>query len=210
MRSALPLWLAALCCLPACNKNDTEAPVSPGDVFLEITALHPRASDVWLPPRAPDPAVAGDEGHTGDAEPVVIGCDRRVGVDIHVEYWYLRAPDACGGQLQCGYAALDVDPGTESSTSTYAAAPSFYLDLCPLDLAGKLVGYHTLTPRLVEYNGKPFTHPYASTPQALTVTFASDDCSTDGTGGPSAYCLAAETAGAGGAPASNTGAGGAP
>ena len=205
MRSALPLWLACLCLLAGCNNDDSSAPVSPGNVFLEITALHPRDSDVWLPPRAPDPADASDEGYAGDPEPLVIGCDRRLGVDTRVDNYYLRAPDACGSYVQCGWVVIDIDPDTDAVTSAYAAAPSLFLDLCPLDLAGKLVGTHTIRPRLAKPDGTPFTHPYASTPQDLTITFASDACATADAGGaggagPTRCESATPTAGAGGAP----------
>jgi hypothetical protein len=176
--------------------------VSPGNVFLEITALRPRENDVWLPPRAPDPANAGDDGYAGDPEPIVIGCDRRLGVDTQVEHYYLRAPDACGGNVQCGYLVIDIDPtdtDTAAAASAYAAAPNLFVDLGPLDRAGKLEGDHTIRPRLAQTNGTPFTHPYASTPQDLTVTFTSDVCELGGAGG----------GGGSGEPA-NAGAGGSP
>jgi hypothetical protein len=200
MRSALPLWLACLCSVAACSNDDSSAPISPGNVFLEITALHPRESDVWLPPRAPDPANPADVGYAGDSGPLVIGCDRRLGVDTQIEHYYLRAPDACGGNVQCGYLVIDIDPtdmDTDAAASAYAAAPSVFVDLGPLDRAGKLEGDHTIRPRLAQTNGMPFTHPYAATPQDLTVTFTSDACALAGAGGGPGEPA---NAGAGGAP----------
>jgi len=186
MRSALPLSLACLCSLAACSNDDSGAPVSPGNVFLEITALHPRGSDAWLPPRAPDPSNADDVGYAGDPEPIVIGCDRRLGVDTHVEHFYLRAPDACGSDVQCGYLVIEIDPSDAgAAASGYAAAPSLSVDLGALDKAGKLDGDHIIRPRLSQPDGKPFTHPYASTPEDLTVTFTSDTCDLGGAGGGS-------------------------
>jgi hypothetical protein len=160
--------------------------VSPGNVVLEITALHPRGSDTWLPPRAPDPKNPSDEGSPGDPEPILIGCDRRLGVDTYVDNFYLRAPDACGSNVQCGYLVLEIDPSDAgAAASAYAAAPSLFIDLGALDRADKLEGGHVIRPRLSQPNGKPFTHPYASTPEDLTVTFASDTCELDGAGGGS-------------------------
>jgi hypothetical protein len=183
MRSALPLSLACLCSLAACSNGDSGAPVSPGAVFLEITALHPQGSDAWLPPRAAEPADAGDEGYAGDAEPVVIGCDRRLGVDVRVDNFSLRAPDACGSDLQCGYLVIDVDPSDAGPrASAYAAAPSLFVDLEALDQAGTLEGEHVIHPRLSQPDGKPFTHPYASAPLDVTLTFTSEPCDS-GNGG---------------------------
>lgn len=198
MRSALPLSLACLCLLAACSNGDSGAPVSPGNVFLEITALRPRGGDVWLPPRAPDPADPSDEGSPGDPEPILIGCDRRLGVDARLKYFSLRAPDACGGNLQCGYLVIEIDPSDAgSAASAYAAASSLFVDLGDLDHAGKLAGEHIIRPRLSQADGKPFTHPYASTPQDLTVTFTSDTCNVGGFGGGSGE-PSSPNAGAGG------------
>jgi hypothetical protein len=194
MRSAPLLWLVFACSLVAC-KSETAAPVSPGNVVLEITALRPRDNEVWQPPRA---AQGTDPGYPGDPEPIVIGCDRQLGVDVHVEHYYLRAPDACGGNLQCGWLIIDVDPtDTGAAVSGRAASPSLAVDLTPLDAAGELVGPHTLRPRLVQANGQPFTHPYASPPEDLAVTFASDDCPSGGGAGGAG---SSEPPSAGGAP----------
>jgi hypothetical protein len=175
MRSALPLWIAVACSAAACKSNESTTPASPGDVVLQITALHPRNDDVWLAPRDPNPQQAGDIGYPGDPEPVVIGCDRRLGVDATITNYYLRAPDACAGNVQCGLFVVEIDPGAAGVTGR-AAAESLLVDLCPFESAGTLAGEHVLHPRLEQQDGTTFTSPFAMPPVDLTVTFASDSC----------------------------------
>jgi hypothetical protein len=194
-----------MCLAVGCKSNESP-PAPPGNAVLEIRTLYPRGNDAWLAPRAPDPDQAGDEGYAGDPLPIVIGCDRRLGVDVELEVFQLRAPDACGGNVQCGTLVIEVDPSDSgAAASGRAAAPSLYLDLGPLDRAGKLEGDHIIRPRLEKADGGPYNHPFAFPPADIDVTFASDDCSTaaGGAGGAENGAGGAgnEAPGGGGAPA---------
>src|ERR1700753_3282288 len=115
MRLALVPLLAVVGAVTACSGNKDDLITGPGNVVLELTALYPRNDETWLAPRDPDPTVSGDEGYAGDPGPVTIGCDARLGVLADVQNFFLRAPDACGGNLQCGFLVVEVDPSGKSA-----------------------------------------------------------------------------------------------
>src|SRR5689334_4114142 len=98
MRRTSPLWLALPFLLVACSTDETTEPVALGRASLRISALWPDGASPWWPPVAP--GADGDPGNPGDPEPVVIGCDRRLGVSAELDNFYLRTPDACGSSPQ--------------------------------------------------------------------------------------------------------------
>jgi hypothetical protein len=203
MRFGVPLLLAIIGTAAACSNSSSTTATNYGNVVLEITSLLPRDNDVWLAPREADPNTPGDEGYDGDPEPVVIGCDRRLGVDVDVQNYYLRSPDACGGYTQCGYLSVELDPSDAgSAASAQAAATNLVINLAPLDQAGTLVGPHVLRPHLSLPDGTPFTHPFAFAPQDVPVTFAADDCGAAGAGGAGGAGDEANTSGGAGGSAS--------
>jgi hypothetical protein len=183
MRLARLSWIAVAFATAACGNGGSAAPISPGDVVLEITALLPNKDEVWLAPRDPDPEISGDVGYPGDPEPVTLGCDLRIGVQADVQNYYLRPPDGCAGTPQCGYLVVDLDPDAGPLARGQAAASNVVLTL-----SEPLVGPHVLRPRLLLADGSTFTEPYAFPPKDVTVTFAADPSCDGG------------AAGAGGAP----------
>ena len=128
---------------------------------MTFSTLHPRDSEeVSLPNTClPPDESAGDgtgmdgEGGMGaeeEPEPpppsVVLGCDRRLGVDVIAENWEFRAPFACGSTVGCGYLVVelyshDADPGADPSAPpapkllgrAEAALNSVLLDLADKD-----------------------------------------------------------------------------
>lgn len=209
MRPASLLWFVVACSTVACKSNDSTTTTGQGDVVLEIRTLYPRNADAWLAPRAPDPEIADDPGYPGDPQPIVIGCDRRLGVDAVVENFTLRAPGACT-DAQCGTFVVELDPSDPSgSVTARAAAASLVMDLCALHAAGKLEGPHVLSPRLELSDGTPFTSPFAFPPADLDVTFSAEACASDLCQNDANGAAGGENAGSGGAGASAAGAGGA-
>lgn len=223
MRPALSLWFLVACSLVGCKKNESSTATGPGPVVLEIATLYPRDNVAWLAPRLPDPDKPDDTGYDGDPQPIVIGCDRQLGVDVLIENFTLRAPDACSDNPQCGSLVIEIDPPADGAAvapdggsspapaiSGYASAPSLVLDLSNPNLPEPnptwLEGDHVIRPRLQLPNGKPFTHPYAFEPQDVPVTFTSDACAGGAGGAVSSEtdtngAAAADAQGAGGAPA---------
>ncbi len=225
MRPALSLWFLVACSLVACKKSESTTTTGAGPVVLEIATLYPRDNVAWLAPRAPDPdktdadgTNVGDMGYPGDPLPIVIGCDRKLGVAVEIENFTLRAPDACSDNPQCGALVIEIDPPADEPTadsdggvqsaavSGHASAPSLVLDLSMPDVEDLppnwFEGDHVIRPGLQLPNGKPFTHPYAFAPADIPVTFVSDTCpGAGGAGGSDANGDAAPDAnGAGGAP----------
>ncbi|HTQ05439.1 MAG TPA: hypothetical protein VMI54_16360 [Polyangiaceae bacterium] len=209
MRLALAPWLAVALATTACHGKKS-TPVSPGNTVLEITELLPRDNDVWLAPREADP-VTGDDGYPGDPGPVTIGCDLRLGVQATVENFYLRAPDACAGNIQCGVLLVELLRSDSATVvaSGRAATTSVVLDLCGLAATDEGVpGSYVLRPSLVLPDGSTYASPYAFTPEDVDVTLAEDACN-----GLPPRCSGGSTAGnfpeeTGGAP-NETSAGGA-
>jgi hypothetical protein len=226
MRPALSLWFLVACSLVACKKSETTTTTGAGPVVLEIATLYPKDNVQWLAPRDPDPDKkdadgnnVGDMGYPGDPLPIVIGCDRRLGVDVEIENFTLRAPDACSDNPQCGALVIEIDPPADEATaapdaaaegaavSGHASAPSLVLDLSELANANLLEGDHVMRPSLQLPNGKRFTHPYAFEPKDIAVTFTSDTCTGAGGAGGSG---SSESDANGGATADAKAAGGAP
>jgi hypothetical protein len=185
MRLARVLWIAVAVATAACGNGSSSTPISPGNVVLEVTALLPRNDEVWLAPRDPDP-VSGDEGYPGDPEPVTIGCDLKLGVQVDVQNFSLRPPGSCSGTPQCGYLVIELDPDQGPAAHAESATSSVLLTLSdPLAASDALAGSHVLRPRLLLDDGTKFTEPFAFTPKDVSVTFAADSCENepDGAGG---------------------------
>jgi hypothetical protein len=197
MRRKFPFWLGLPAVLGACGSDSTTPPAGPGKVTLSITKLWPKDSQTWCPEGSPESCDAQAP------EPVVIGCDRLLGVSVDVQNFSLRVPDACADSPQCGYLALTVDPDA-MPISTTGAAKTLLLDLSPLEGLGTLEGEHVIRPSLFLASDRPFTRPFAAEPVDVGVEFELADCSgqTGGTGGSGAMGGTGGTGGTGGSSAS--------
>src|SRR5687768_13218410 len=193
MRWKFPLWLGLPAVLGACGSDSTTPPASPGKVTLNITKLWPKDSETWCPQGSPESC------DIQEPEPVLIGCDRLLGVTVDVQNFSLRVPDACADSPQCGYLALTLDPDA-MPISTTGAAKTLLLDLSPLEGLGTLEGDHVIRPSLFLASDRPFTRPFTSEPVDVPVRFESADCSGEsgGTGGSSGTGGTGATGGTGG------------
>jgi hypothetical protein len=194
------LFTAGLCLPLACGADDETAPPRPpGPIAVAIDELRPRGGDYWRP---------------GDPEPVVVGCDRRLGVTV-VFYdpevydpdrppgaggdtgfgdpdWLLRPPDACSGRKQCGTIAVSVEPLAGGTRVTGAAAlQTVLVDLAPLGAA--LDGRVRIRAELLDDGETPATKDGLPLADELEVELRSEECPTGG------------EAGAGGAPSGTGG-----
>jgi hypothetical protein len=185
----------------ACGADDETAPPRPpGPIAVAIDELRPRGLDRWRP---------------GDPEPVVVGCDRQLGVTV-VFYdpavydpdrpsgvggetgfgdpdWLLRPPHACSGRKQCGTVAVSVEPLIGGGVVTGAAAlRTVLVDLAPLGAA--LDGRVRIRAELLDDGETPAMKGDLLLVDELEVELRSEECPTGG------------EAGAGGAP-SGTGGG---
>jgi hypothetical protein len=151
-------------------------------VTLAISKLLPRDSQIWCPEGAPDTEVCDARS----PEPVVIGCDRQLGVSVDVENFLLRVPDVCGTSPQCGFLALTLDPDATPITIT-GAAKTLLFDRPALEALAMLEGEHVLRPALRLASGREFTGPFVSEPVDVPVTFELAECTgaTGGAGGSS-------------------------
>jgi hypothetical protein len=197
MHRLLPFWLV-LPALGGCGSDTTTPPASPGKVTLAITKLLPQDSLTWCSESAPE-----DESCTArQPEPVVIGCDRELGVTVDVQNFSLRVPDACGSSPQCGFLSLTLDPDAAPITVT-GAAKTLLFDLKDLHEQGQLDGEHVLRPALFLTSDHPFTHPFTADPVDVPVTFQAvpdEDCAaaSGGTGGKPGSAGTGGTSGRGG------------
>jgi len=160
-------WFGCLLFFCACGGNDSDATAPPPKITLAINALLPRDNDVWSP---------------GDAEPAVLGCDRRLGVLLEVENFSLRAPQACGGAVQCGYAEaslLHASDGSLAAGPVAGASTGLVLDLSALD---PVDGDYLVHPALLTAAGTPYERNFAEPPVDVSVRLTSDACDT-GEGG---------------------------
>jgi hypothetical protein len=162
-------WLGGLFVLCACSSNDSSTTAPPPKVTLSIAALLPRNDDVWYP---------------GDTTPAVVGCDRRLGVTLEVENFYLRAPAACGGAVQCGYVEVSLLHAADASLAAgpiAGAGTGLVLDLSALE---PVDGDYLVHPELRTTAGTLYERNYLEPPVDVSVTLASDACdSADGDAG---------------------------
>jgi hypothetical protein len=195
----LTLLLSAGLCVPlACSGDDETAPPRPpGPIALAIDELRPRGIDSWRP---------------GDPEPVVVGCDRRLGVTVlfydpalydpdapdagdagvGTPDWLLRPPHACSGRKQCGTVAVSVEPLAGGPAATgEGALRTVLVDLAPLGAA--LDGRVRIRAELKEDGETPATKGDQPLVDELEVELRSEECPTGG------------DAGAGGAPSGTGG-----
>jgi hypothetical protein len=112
------LWLSTLAFVACGDDDDASEAIPPGPVCASFVVLRPRGNEeVWLPDQCAIQA-ANEDMAEAEAPPepppedlkVVIGCDRKLGVDIVASNWTFRPPYACGGVPQCGYMLLELDP----------------------------------------------------------------------------------------------------
>lgn len=161
-------WLGCLFFLGACGNSGSETTAPPPKVTLAVSSLLPRSGDIWYP---------------GDPEPVLLGCDRRLGVMLEVENFNLRAPAACGGAVQCGYAEVSLLHAGDSSLAAGPVAGAgigLVLDLGALD---PVAGDYLVHPELRTETGALYDRNYAEAPMDLGVTLAADESCETGAGG---------------------------
>jgi hypothetical protein len=161
-------WLGCFLVLGACGNSGSEKTAPPPAVTLAVTALLPRNGDVWQP---------------GDAEPVLVGCDRRLGVTLEVENFNLRAPGSCGGSVQCGYAEVSLLHAADGSVAAgpiAAAGTGLVLDLSEL---APVDGDYLVHPELRTEVGTVYDNNYAEPPVDVSVRLAADGPCDTGEGG---------------------------
>jgi len=187
MRLDAPAWLLSCALLSACGGDETTATAPPPKVSLRVSALFPVGEPAWHAP------AVGEEV----TEPVLtISCDRTLGVELEIENFSLRAPDACGGAVQCGYnqvSLLRPEDGSIAIGPVKSASNVPLLELATLD---PVAGHYLIRPELLTTIGTVYTRNYLEPPADLPVTLT-DVCdpSEGGAGGAGA---GASGAGAGG------------
>jgi hypothetical protein len=190
----------------SCGDDESEAPPEPpGPVAFAIGELRPRDADRWRP---------------GDAEPVTIGCDGRLGVTVivwdpvekakapgedasapsldDIDYkngawrgdWLFRPPGACGHE-QCGTLRVTVEAEDGAVATSEAALETAVVELAPL--GDSIEGRLRIRGELLENGRTPATKAGELLADELEIEAVRDDCSPDGEGG------------SGGAPTGGTG-----
>jgi len=187
MRLDAPLWLLACALLSACGGDDNTTSAPPPKVSLRVTGLIPVGEAAWHAPPADEELIP----------PVVaVGCDRTLGVELTIENFSLRAPNACGGAVQCGYDQVSLlDPADESilvgPVQSASNVPLF--DLSALE---PLAGSYLVRPELLTTVGTIYARNYLELPADLPVTLT-DVCDAGG-GGAGGAAGAGGDSGAGG------------
>jgi hypothetical protein len=192
----------------SCDDDEQAPPPEPpGPVAMMLGELRPRGSEVW---------------HRDDPEPVVIGCDRQLGVTLYVYNdfvdengrlipdggrfqpsaasdwkftrgdYLLRPPGSCT-RAQCGIAKVTVESETSGAVVTaHAAVETVVVDLTSL---GELDGTLTIRAELLEHGRMLAMKNGQPLADELELSVSSEDCGPDG------------EAGAGGAPSGTGGSG---
>jgi hypothetical protein len=189
----------------SCDDDEQAPPPEPPrPVGMMIGELRPRGSEVW---------------QRDDAEPVVIGCDRRLGVTLYIYEnllsppsaestpawsftrgdYLLRPPGTCT-RTQCGTAKVTVESLANGAVVTaQASVETVVVDLVSL---GDTDGTLRIRAELLE-NGRTLAmrngQPLAD---ELELSVSSEDCEPDGGAG------AGGEAGAGGSPSGGSAGGG--
>jgi hypothetical protein len=204
---AVPLALAL-----SCSGNDEEEPPPPpGPVAMALWKLLPRGAHEWKP---------------GDTEPVVIGCDARLGASAVIydptvneagapppdpddpnpadagkpKYvrgdWLFRPPAACSRE-QCGTLRVTVEPVAGGSVaSAEASVDTVVVDLAPL--ADALEGRLRIRAELRENGTKTATKNGEPLADEIEVEVTREDCSTGGDAGAAGTPGSGGTSGSGG------------
>ncbi len=193
----MPLALALSCG----DDEDAAPPEPPGPVAFALGELLPRGAETWRP---------------GDPEPIVIGCDRRLGVTALIydpvvyrdgppppddpnnpeqgKYvrgdYLLRPPGACG-QPQCGTLRVTVEAESGEVATSEVAVETAVVNLTPLGDA--IEGRLRIRGELLENGKTPATKAGQPLADEIEVEATPETCSPDGEGG------------AGGAPTGGTG-----
>ncbi|HEY3497381.1 MAG TPA: hypothetical protein VGK73_21945 [Polyangiaceae bacterium] len=217
MRRGLPLLFLGLVVFACGDDTADEGPTTAGPVCLAFSALKPRNNEELplggvCPP--PDPAEAPIEGAGGAPEPppppstpvVVLGCDRKLGVEVTTSGWTFRPPFSCGGALGCGYLLVELYSNTPYPIArAESAVSSALLDLTAAD-PSTLAGYRELRATLMitkEPNERvPFiqcdrTTGFCVSPVSQFVELQLEDCSPDDGAGPDGEAGAGGAGGAG-------------
>jgi hypothetical protein len=175
MRLDAPAWLLACALLSACGGDDSTTTAPPPKVSLRISALIPVGEAAWYAPPAGEELL----------EPVVaIGCDRTLGVALEIENFSLRAPNACGGAVQCGYDQVSLLSPVDGSIVLGPVQSASNVPLLNLGGLEPLAGAFLVRPELLTTVGTIYTRNYLELPADLPVTFT-DVCdpSAGGAGG---------------------------
>ena len=172
MRLAPPAVLLFSAFLSACSSDSSTPTAPPPKVTLRVSALFPVGEAAWYEP-APEEWM----------QPVVaLGCDRTLGVELTVENFSLRAPNACGGAVQCGYDQATLLRADDGSTVIGPVQSASNVPLLDLTVLEPLAGDYLVRPELLTTIGTIYQRNYAEPPADLPVTLT-DVCNPDGAGG---------------------------
>lgn len=187
--------VSALIALAACGSDDTPTEtVETEPPTIAISELRPRGAEVW---------------RSGDPEPLVVGCDLRLGVSVELTNFILRPRNACGGVSDCGYLHATLT-SAEASLTVESALDSFVFDFTsfgafPADAVTIRVALHS-------DSGTPIVIPEGDEiATELDVLLAGDSCEggMGGAGGDAGSAGMGGASAAGGASGVEGGAGGA-
>jgi hypothetical protein len=143
---------------------------------LAITELRPSGGEAW---------------RAGDPEPVVIGCDRLLGVALALENWTLRPRGACGSLSQCGYVHAQLTTPGGAAVTLDTALATFVFDVGDVELSPDDAA--TIRIELRNGDGEPFEQPEGE------VLFTELDVALDGTSDPGCESGSGGAGGQGGA-----------
>lgn len=192
MRLDAPAWLLSCALLSACGGDETTVTAPPPKVSLRVSALIPVGEAAWYAP-APGEEVT---------EPVIaIGCDRTLGVELEVENFSLRAPNACGGAVQCGYDQVSLLAPEDEAILVGPVQSASNVPLLDLTTLVPIAGRYRVRPELLTTIGTIYARNYLELPADVPVTLL-DVCDSSAGG-------AAGAGGAGGAGDAGAGASGA-
>jgi len=175
MRLDAPAWLLSCALLSACGGDETTATAPPAKVSLRVSALFPVGEAAWQAPPA------GEEV----TEPVIaIGCDRTLGVELEIENFSMRAPDACAGAVQCGYNQVSLLRAEDESIAVGPVQSASNVPLLELAKLEPFAGRYLIRPELLTTLGTIYTRNYLELPADLPVTLTDVcDASEGGAGG---------------------------
>lgn len=118
----LPGWLVGLALFVSACGDDKEPPPPLDPPALEIVALRAVGGGSWTP---------------GSSKPLELGCAPSpvlvelgpATAEAEIDDWILRPPANCGGQRQCGFVSLTLDPSSDDATTVDSAATTVQVDI---------------------------------------------------------------------------------